>query len=230
MKLGFLKKKKFYIPAIIIIVIVGLIVYGQVKKASQPPSYDTAKVEQGSLAQTVDATGKLDAVDNLALRFEIPGVVAQVNVKEGDTVKAGTVLGSLKLTDLNAAVAQASANLQQRLAGSTDEDKAVAQASVDSAKASLDQAQVDIQNQINTAQSALDTAKNNLSLASGGNNSQLVSQAYQTALATVQSVPPKLDDALTQADNILGIDNSLANVSIRPYLSSANPGDRKSVV
>jgi multidrug efflux pump subunit AcrA (membrane-fusion protein) len=224
MSLGFLKKKKVYIPLIIVVLIVGLVVYGQIKKANQPPSYDTAKVTQGSLAQTVDATGKLEAVDNLALRFEIPGVIGQINVKEGDVVKAGTVLASLRLTDLNASVAQASANLNQRLAGSTNEDKASAQAQVDSAKASHDQVQVDVQNQINTAQAALDTAKNNLTQTQGGDNSQVVTQAYDTALVTIQSTLSKLDDALTQADNILGIDNGLANTSIRPYLSSANPG------
>ena len=223
-KLAFLKKKKVLIPLIIVVLIGGMVAYGKMKQANQPPSYDTAKVTLGPLVQTVDATGKLEAVDNLALRFEVPGVLARVNVKEGDVVKPGTALASLRLSDLNAAVAQASANLNQRLAGSTEEDKRVAEAQVVSAKASLDQAKIDAQSQINAAQAALDTAKNNLIQTQGGNNSQVVVQAYDTALATLQGTLSKLDDALTQADNVLGIDNTQTNAGIRQYFSSSNPG------
>jgi multidrug efflux pump subunit AcrA (membrane-fusion protein) len=82
MKFAFIKKKKFYIPTIIIILLVIYISYGQYKKAHAPPVYETARVEQADLVQTVDATGKVEAVDDLALRFEIPGTLGTVAVKE----------------------------------------------------------------------------------------------------------------------------------------------------
>lgn len=194
-------------------------VYGKIKKGNQGPSYETAKVVRKSLVQSVDASGRIDAIDNLALRFELSGAVGTVQVKEGEIVKAGQVLGTLKSGDLSASAAQASANLRQRLAGATNEEKISAQAAVDSAKASLEQSKIDIQTQITAAEAALNTAKNNLVVAQGGNNSQLVMQAYESALATLRSVESRIDDALTQSDNILGVDNTFANDDFERYLS-----------
>jgi RND family efflux transporter MFP subunit len=219
MNLAFVKKKKFYIPAIIVLLLVGFISYGQYKKAHQPPVYELVKVERGDLTQTVEATGKIDAVDDLSLRFEIPGNVGAIPVKEGMEVKKGQLLASLKLNELNAAVSQAKANLDKQLAGATQEDRNFYASAVDSAKASLDQAKIDVQNSVSAAQAAADTAQNNLKIAEGGDDSQIVSQAYANAVATLQSSLLKLDDALTQADNILGLDNTLANESFRQYLS-----------
>jgi len=74
-------------------------------------------------------------------------------------------------------------------------------------------------NSILNYESAVATAKNNLKLAEGGENSRIVSQEYEDAVAILQATVSKLDDALTQADNILGIDNTLANDSFQDYLS-----------
>lgn len=219
MNLTFIKKKKFYIPALSVLIIGGLIGYGQYKKATAPPSYETVKVERGDLVQTVEATGKIEAVDDLALRFEIPGIVGGVQVKEGVQVKKGQLLAGLRLNDLNAAVAQARANLDKQLAGATEEDKKYYAAALESARIALDQAKIDADNSIRKAQAALETAQNNLKLAEGADNSQIVAQAYESTVVVLQATLPKLDDALTQADNILGIDNNLANNDIRAYLS-----------
>ncbi len=136
-----LKTKKFYI-IVGIILIVGGAVYGQIKKNNQPPAYETVRVQKGDLTQTVEATGKVESQSDLSLRFEVPGIVNQVNVKPGAVVKAGQLLASLRLSELNAAVAQAQANLNQKLAGSTQAEK-------DYYKATLEQAETELQN--NTA-------------------------------------------------------------------------------
>jgi multidrug efflux pump subunit AcrA (membrane-fusion protein) len=165
----------------------------------------------------------LEAIDDLALRFETPGLLAKVNVKEGQMVKNGTILANLRLSELNAAVSQAVANLNQRLAGATVEDKAYYQSAVASSKASLDQAKLDAVNQIADAEAAVLTAQNNLRLASGGNDSQIVTQAYENAVTVLQATLPKLEDALTQADNVLGVDNTTGGTSYQPYISANNP-------
>lgn len=136
--MGIFKLKKFYV-IIAALALVGVVVYGQVKKANKPPEYETVKVEKGDLQQTVEATGKVESQSDLSLRFEVPGVVERVNVTPGAKVKVGQVLASLKLSELNAAVAQAQANLNQKLAGGTQAEK-------DYYKAVLDQAEADLQN------------------------------------------------------------------------------------
>lgn len=187
------KRTKIIIGAAVALVVIAM-AYNSYKKAHAPTQYETATVTKSTLRQTVDATGKVQSVNDLNLRFEVPGIIASVNAKEGQTIKRGAILASLRLADLNAAVAQAQANLNLKLAGPTDEDKLYYKAAVDSAKAALEQA---------------------------ANGSSLITiQAYENLVASLQSGSPKLDDALTQADNILGLDNTSANESFRTVLST----------
>lgn len=222
MNLTFLKTKKFIIPAVIVVIIGGLW-YRSYRNSHQPVQYDTVTVQRGDLKQTVEATGKIESVNDISMRFELPGTVDRINVKAGDKVKAGAILATLRLAELNAAVAQAKANLDLKLAGATNEDINYYKAAADSAKASLDQARVDAANVVSTAQAALDTAQNNLKMAEGGENSQIVNDAYGDGVALVQTEMTVMDNSITQADNILGIDNTFANQDFRAYLASSNP-------
>lgn len=129
--------KKFYI-ILGLVLVVGSVVYGQIKKANKPVEYETVKVERGDLVQTVEATGKVESQSDLSLRFEVPGVVERVSVTAGTQVKAGQILASLKLSELNAAVAQAQANLDQKIAGGTQSEKDYYKAVVDQAAADLE--------------------------------------------------------------------------------------------
>ena len=216
--MSFFKSKKFWIPLILVVVIV-IFVYRNYAGKSAAPQYETVKVAQGPLVQTVEATGKITSLDDLSLRFEVPGTLGAINVKEGSTVKAGDLLASLRAADLNAAVAQAKANLDQKIAGANSSERAFYQAAVESAQADLNKTKADTANTVSSAEANVETARNNLQLAEGGESSQIVSQAYASAVALLQATVSKLDDALTQADNILGIDNTLANNDFENYLS-----------
>lgn len=220
--MSFFKSKKFIIIAGVVAVIAALVGISKYRAANTPIQYDTAKVARGTIKQTVEATGNVQSADDLSLRFETAGTVGEVKVKEGDQVKVGDVLLQLRAADLNAAVAQAQANLNQKLAGATPEDIAYYRSAADSAKASLDQAHADGDYSIAAAQLAVDTARNNLKLAEGGESSQIVTDAYEDAVASLQYSLSTMDNGLTQADNILGIDNTLANDGFEVYLSAAD--------
>lgn len=133
-----LKRKRIIIPLIILIVVIGAIAL--LGRGGKAPKYDTAKVLRGSLAQTVDVTGNLQSSDNLELHFQVPGIISSVRVSEGDKVQKGQVLANLSLAELDAAVAQARASLNQKLAGSTAEQIDAAQKQIDSAQTALDNA------------------------------------------------------------------------------------------
>lgn len=198
--MSFFKTKKFYIGLVVLVIIGGLIIRGR-NAANKAPAYETVKVEQGTLVQSVDATGQIQSANDISLRFELPGILSDLNFKEGDQVKAGQVLASLRLSELNASVAQAQANLNKQLAGATPEYIAQLQAS-------------------------LDKAKNDLAQAQGSGNdaegSKLVQNAYDDLVISLQSMQVVLASSLTSADNILGVDNTLANNSFKDYLSSLN--------
>jgi len=219
--MSFYKTKKFWIIAVVIL-IAAFIGYSQYQKATTPPNYDTVAVTRGDIAQTVEATGNIQSANDLQLRFDTGGTLGEVKVKEGDSVKAGQLLASLRASDLAAVVAQAQANLNQKIAGANDQERVYYRALADQALADLNKTKADTANSSASYQAAVDTAQNNLQLAQGGENSQIVNQAYENAVAALQSVLPKMDDGLTQADNILGVDNTLSNVDFEGSLSILN--------
>lgn len=67
----------------------------------------TAPVTLDAVAPPVVATGTLRSKDEIALSFKIGGIVSQVNVDAGATVRAGATLASLELREIDAAVARA---------------------------------------------------------------------------------------------------------------------------
>lgn len=219
---AFIRTKTFFI--IIAIIVVGLGAgYRHYSRNSAIPEYETVTVAYTDLKQTVDAVGKVTSVDDLSLHFEMTGTVGSVLVAEGESVKKWQTLTTLRLSELTAAVAEAQANLDQKLAGLTEEDKRYYQAAVDSAKAAYEEAIIDADTSVASAESAVATAKNNLKFVEGGDHSLIVSQAYESAVTKLYVAVPKMDDALTQADNILGIDNVTANDAFESSLSSRDP-------
>jgi RND family efflux transporter MFP subunit len=147
------KKSIIILVIVILVVIIGAFqIFGKPKT----PQYETVKAERGDLAQTVDATGKIESAQNLSLHFEAMGRVSKIYVEEGDEVKDGDWLANLSLTELNSAVAQAEATLNQKLAGATAEQIAVAQKQVDSAQLTLDQAEKTLLDTTDLARKSLD--------------------------------------------------------------------------
>ena len=228
-KSKWLKKKWPYIAAILLLLVAGA-VWGRMRgdSASQ---YETAKVLRGNLVQTVDATGKVESADEIGLRFESSGKISNIYKQVGDAVKKGELIATLNLQFLNAEVGQASANVKKAeadlnkiLIGSSQESLNSLSAKVDQAKANQEQIKAGYANSITDAEAALDTAKNNLKLAEGGENSLIVNDAYGDMISVLNATQNALADALTEADNILGVDNTLANDDFESELNALDTG------
>ncbi len=91
----------------------------QQKKGSAIPSpgeaipVTLAPVQQGGLAQNIEATGLLYTENEAKLSFKMGGVVESVYVGEGDFVKAGQVLATLKNNEIASQVSQVQLNVQK---------------------------------------------------------------------------------------------------------------------
>ncbi len=222
---------KLYVLTHKIVTIVGVLVVlgvgGMVLRPDAPATLSTALVEKKTLVQSVEETGSLETGLEVSYGFETSGRVTSVKKKAGDTVVLNDVLAELDGRDERAALsaAQASyagalADLNQQLAGGSDEDRRSATAKVAEARAYLsqaeadrDQAALDAQNALDAAQTAVDKAKNNLQLAALGNNSALVTDAYDDLYNTLFSTLSSVHGAVFDVDSILGIDNVYANDS-----------------
>src|SRR5437868_14606480 len=92
---------------------------------SNAPQYLTARVERGSLRNTVTATGTLQAVTTVQVGSQASGTIAALYADYNSVVKKGQVVAQLDPAVSKAQVEQAKANLQQ------------AQASLQQAKAGV---------------------------------------------------------------------------------------------
>ena len=84
----------------------------------------TATVQRGVVLSTLSATGTLQAATQLSLDFTSSGPIVSVNIKAGQHVKKGQVLGRIDSTSAGQALLQAeasyksaNANLQTTLDG-----------------------------------------------------------------------------------------------------------------
>ena len=77
---------------------------------------ESAKVEIRELQRTVEAVGTLDPNEEVTVSNQVEGQVSKVFVDLGDSVKAGDVLAQLDTRELELAVHQQDAALQQEMA------------------------------------------------------------------------------------------------------------------
>ena len=206
-------------------------------------NYTSARADRGEVSQTVSATGAVEAIDKVDLKFLNSGRIAQVNVKVGDEVKEGQVLAMLDMSKLDSQKAQAQAsltvaeaNLNTLLDGATNEEVRLAQTAVDnaaiavsSAKQSLEDTRTSTEREIASAESsvasarvALDNADLNLSNVKSSNENSF-NNAYETAWDTVTSSLAACDDARNANDDVLDDDEAenLLSVKNSQYLNYA---------
>lgn len=158
-----LKNKWFWI--ILIIVIVAVIVAFQVFKKEES-NYTTEKAIISDIVQTVEVTGSVESADDIALNFNKTGTLQAVLVKTGDEVKQGQVLARLSAGDVSSQVADARASveiaklqLDQLLAGASNQDVEVTKQELASAEASYKSTLDSLQNLEETRDQELDNLK-----------------------------------------------------------------------
>ncbi len=127
---------------------------------------DTAA--SGSMAAAVSGTGEIKTLNDADLNFQVTGTVAQILVKEGDSIKKDTLIATLDTAIYDQQVAQAQANLvsaKATLAGfqADGPDSRAAQAQLAQAQATFDATKPGATSaDIEASQLSLNAAKLNL--------------------------------------------------------------------
>jgi len=91
------------------IILATALVLGACKTDNKDEIYETAIVGTGDVRDVIQATGNLKAKGAVEIRSSNRGVVDEVLVNEGDTVRAGQVLARLKSPTRDPAIRQARA-------------------------------------------------------------------------------------------------------------------------
>lgn len=217
-----------------VVLVLGIIFSVNAKK-SAVPEFTSASVTKKTLVQSVSETGTVEADVKVDFGWEKSGRVVEVQKKVGDSVKKGDILASFDASQERNNVSQAvaylrsaEANLNLKFAGPTDQNFQSSLSSVEKARAGVVDAEANLKkvelsnmNAIQQAERALQTAQNNLRSTEGGENSQIVNDAYEDLVNTLQSSVTTIGDAIIQSDNILGVDNVFANDEFEDMLGRA---------
>ncbi len=117
-------------------------------KRSAVPAVQFAKATRETISNVLSTNGKVEPADYIEVRVETPGLVQQILVHNGDSVRKGQVLAQLSepglQQELDAAVAreaQARADLQTLEAGGRSADTAEIDGSINRLKTDRDAAQ-----------------------------------------------------------------------------------------
>ncbi|MHB9036490.1 MAG: efflux RND transporter periplasmic adaptor subunit [Armatimonadota bacterium] len=158
--------KKTVIAAIIILLALGGLGLAMKMRAPKtpPPSskeiwadegipVETASIILGDMEQTVDVTGDIKALDEVVLSAKIPGRVAAVYAREGDSVGKGMTVIALDPDDAQSNLRSAQAGLETALSR------------LSQAKTNAKVTKIQTDAAIEQAQSALDSANARLAVA-----------------------------------------------------------------
>ncbi|MFM0643038.1 efflux RND transporter periplasmic adaptor subunit [Paraburkholderia bryophila] len=172
-----LSRRRVAIAALAVIVVAGLGTFGAIRvDASSPaaptivPEVDVATVVQKTITDWQSYSGRLEAVEKVDVRSQVPGTIVSVNFKDGALVKKGDTLFVIDPRPYAAEVDRAEAQLAaaQARTGYTQSDWERAQRLiVDNAIAKRDyddrqNAAREASANLKAAQAALETARINL--------------------------------------------------------------------
>lgn len=124
----------------------------------------TYLVQRGDVADILEVSGRWQPRDQLTLSFPVPGTVRTVAVQRGASVRAGTKLADLQITDLENQLASAQVSLNQAVANLNSTNSTIQ--SVESAQVSLANANLRMEQlKANSPWTQVATAKTNLASA-----------------------------------------------------------------
>ncbi|MFA5327302.1 MAG: efflux RND transporter periplasmic adaptor subunit [Prolixibacteraceae bacterium] len=168
-----MKKKYLYIGLAVIILAAGFFAFKSLSKTEEKISFETAKIEKGTISNTITATGTLEAIKTVEVGTQVSGVIEKIYVDYNSQVKKGQLLAQLDETPLLAQLEQSKSSVDQAQAqlkyqkATYDRYKILVEKKM-IAQADFDLSEYNYQNAISSlknAQSVYDKNKINLSYA-----------------------------------------------------------------
>ncbi len=86
------------------------------QSVAEDPTVEIVQAEQENLVDTVNATGRIEPLAEVEMKFKIGGVVEEVLVERGQFIRAGTALAQLDTDDLELDIERARIDLRQQQA------------------------------------------------------------------------------------------------------------------
>jgi RND family efflux transporter MFP subunit len=179
-----MKKRILFLPVILLFFLLGC-------SSSTPSETSTPQVGQAipvrlfplqasPLSTSITGSGTFSTKDETLLSFKLGGIVAKILVEEGDAVKAGQIVASLDLTEIQAGVRQSKLAYEKALrdhqrAARLYTDSVATLEQYENSKTALEIAEQQLNTaNFNLAQSQIRATKNGFVLKKFANPGQLV--------------------------------------------------------
>lgn len=108
-----MKKKYLYIGSVAILLVAGFYAFRSFRTTEEKITLETAKIEKGTISNTVTATGTLEAIKTVEVGTQVSGVIEKIFVDYNTQVKKGQLLAQLDETPLLAQLEQSKASVDQ---------------------------------------------------------------------------------------------------------------------
>ena len=187
--------KKYLITLAVVFLIVGIVGYFYYKRTPEV-SYKTAKIERGTIASTVAATGNLSAVTTVQVGTQVSGTIQKLYVDFNSRVKKGQAIAEIDPALFNAAVEQsrgnylsAEANLQKAKVALVDAERTFGRNKKMLADGIISQGDFDAAETIlQSSRAAVKAAEGSLAQARGALMQAKTSLRYSTIRSPVDGV------------------------------------------
>ena len=208
-----LNKKQISIVAISllgVVIVTGLTLWGRTEKTQ---GFVTAKVERGSIRNTVSATGTLQAVTTVQVGSQVSGTIAALYADFNSTVKKDQIVAQLDPSTLQAQLASSRANLDQARADLVD-----AQARVLAAKAAAENQRAGVSSataNLAALRAQLEDAASFVKKQEALSESGLIAQRdLETSRTTYRAAQARYDQAEAQLQQAQVSERSAANAGL----------------
>ncbi|MGO0123373.1 efflux RND transporter periplasmic adaptor subunit [Desulfothermobacter acidiphilus] len=172
-------------------------------KSGAAPQVLIAQATEGKVGQVEELMGKVKAVQEVNLLPKVPGRIKELPFNLGDQVKAGQVVFSLSVPELEAAVSQAQAGVKQAQAARAAAEAGLAQAGfqVTQAQAGLEQARTACQQALDNYRLAEENYKRGEFLLAQGAIPKATFEAnFETPYINAKAAWERAQSAVAQAE------------------------------
>ncbi|MFH0820656.1 MAG: biotin/lipoyl-binding protein, partial [Candidatus Peregrinibacteria bacterium] len=106
------KRKKTFVAVIILFLGVSYFGYKTWRGTPVETRYTTTIVQKGTLVTSIGGSGQISASNQVDIKSKASGDILSVSVKNGQFIKAGTILAQINAREAYKAVRDAQSNLE----------------------------------------------------------------------------------------------------------------------
>ena len=177
-----MKKKTRIWIIVVAVVVVAVVAVAILTKPKEVAVVNTETVTEGSIENTVTATGEIQPVYKVEVGTQVSGIVEKMYVDYNSTVTKGQLLAELDKSLLQEQVKQAKANLS-----TTSSSRALAQKNFDRIKTLYEQ-KAATQEEYDQAETSLEQAKNQYITAQSDYDRSLTNLKYAEIYSPIDGV------------------------------------------